>query len=180
MRCISFCRVMRINSLFMCTHQRKVQYTWAVILLTGTSVVMRFIFLCQWSLCSLSLSLAIWCAVVSMPICNIFFHSHISKIFVLQVMWGKASMVDAEKRLLANALEDPDNEHFVLLSDRYLMMLLQILSYYKHYVLSDSNQTLSVLQLCSTAYLWLCLWLPYAVKSQLHRLVHIFLPLVHP
>lgn len=68
-------------------------------------------------------------------------------------MWGKASMVDAEKRLLANALEDPDNEHFVLLSDRYLMMLLQILSYYKHYVLSDSNQTLSVLQLCSTAYL---------------------------
>lgn len=27
-------------------------------------------------------------------------------------------MVDAEKRLLANALKDPDNQHFVLLSDR--------------------------------------------------------------
>jgi hypothetical protein len=26
-------------------------------------------------------------------------------------------MVDAERRLLANALEDPDNQHFVLLSE---------------------------------------------------------------
>ncbi|KAK4785556.1 hypothetical protein SAY86_002245 [Trapa natans] len=34
-----------------------------------------------------------------------------------QVIWGKISMVDAEKRLLANALQDPDNQHFVLLSD---------------------------------------------------------------
>jgi Core-2/I-Branching enzyme len=30
-------------------------------------------------------------------------------------------MVDAEKRLLANALQDPDNQHFVLLSDRYIL-----------------------------------------------------------
>lgn len=29
-------------------------------------------------------------------------------------------MVDAEKRLLANALKDPDNQHFVLLSDRLI------------------------------------------------------------
>ncbi|GKA34202.1 PHD finger protein ALFIN-LIKE 4-like protein [Tanacetum coccineum] len=36
---------------------------------------------------------------------------------VYEVDWGKISMVDAEKRLLANALEDPDNQHFVLLSD---------------------------------------------------------------
>lgn len=28
-------------------------------------------------------------------------------------------MVDAEKRLLANALEDVDNQFFVLLSDRF-------------------------------------------------------------
>lgn len=28
-------------------------------------------------------------------------------------------MIDAERRLLANALGDPDNQHFVLLSDRY-------------------------------------------------------------
>ncbi|KAG6480221.1 hypothetical protein ZIOFF_063701 [Zingiber officinale] len=33
------------------------------------------------------------------------------------VAWGKISMVDAEKRLLANALQDKDNQHFVLLSE---------------------------------------------------------------
>ncbi|KAJ0250992.1 hypothetical protein HA466_0133950 [Hirschfeldia incana] len=34
-----------------------------------------------------------------------------------EVTWGRTSMVDAEKRLLVNALEDPDNQHFVLLSE---------------------------------------------------------------
>ncbi|XP_023006929.1 uncharacterized protein LOC111499571 isoform X1 [Cucurbita maxima] len=34
-----------------------------------------------------------------------------------QVVWGKITMVDAERRLLANALQNPDNHHFVLLSD---------------------------------------------------------------
>ncbi|KAE8056689.1 hypothetical protein FH972_013437 [Carpinus fangiana] len=34
-----------------------------------------------------------------------------------QVIWGKISMVDAERRLLANALQDLDNQHFLLLSD---------------------------------------------------------------
>ncbi|XP_058113559.1 glycosyltransferase BC10-like isoform X2 [Magnolia sinica] len=34
-----------------------------------------------------------------------------------KVSWGKITMVDAEKRLLANALLDTDNQHFVLLSD---------------------------------------------------------------
>ncbi|KZV49009.1 hypothetical protein F511_09605 [Dorcoceras hygrometricum] len=34
-------------------------------------------------------------------------------------IWGKISMVDAERRLLANALKDPDNQHFVLLSDSF-------------------------------------------------------------
>lgn len=38
----------------------------------------------------------------------------------MKVAWGKISMVDAEKRLLANALQDTDNQHFVLLSDRCL------------------------------------------------------------
>ncbi|XP_057434593.1 glycosyltransferase BC10-like isoform X2 [Lotus japonicus] len=33
------------------------------------------------------------------------------------VSWGSFSMVEAEKRLLAHALIDPDNEHFVLLSE---------------------------------------------------------------
>lgn len=37
----------------------------------------------------------------------------------MQVGWGQISMVDAEKRLLANALQDADNQHFVLLSDRF-------------------------------------------------------------
>ncbi|KAH7573988.1 hypothetical protein JRO89_XS03G0235500 [Xanthoceras sorbifolium] len=34
-----------------------------------------------------------------------------------KVAWGKISMLDAEKRLLAHALLDPDNQQFVLLSD---------------------------------------------------------------
>ncbi|XP_042441523.1 glycosyltransferase BC10-like isoform X1 [Zingiber officinale] len=48
---------------------------------------------------------------------------HVSPIFVgrdirsEKVVWGKISMVDAERRLLTNALQDPDNQHFVLLSD---------------------------------------------------------------
>ncbi|KAI9097641.1 hypothetical protein K1719_025412 [Acacia pycnantha] len=33
------------------------------------------------------------------------------------VGWGSISTVEAERRLLANALLDPDNQHFVLLSD---------------------------------------------------------------
>ncbi|CAL1415123.1 unnamed protein product [Linum trigynum] len=48
---------------------------------------------------------------------------HVSRYFVNrdirseQVIWGKISMIDAERRLLANAMQDPDNQHFVLLSD---------------------------------------------------------------
>ncbi|XP_073150035.1 glycosyltransferase BC10 isoform X2 [Henckelia pumila] len=48
---------------------------------------------------------------------------HFSRYFVNreirsgEVEWGKISMVDAERRLLANALKDQDNQHFVLLSD---------------------------------------------------------------
>lgn len=48
---------------------------------------------------------------------------HVSPIFMgrdirsAKVVWGKISMVDAEKRLLANALQDTSNQHFVLLSD---------------------------------------------------------------
>ncbi|CAI5461663.1 unnamed protein product [Closterium sp. Yama58-4] len=34
-----------------------------------------------------------------------------------EVRWGGISMVDAERRLLAAALEDPDNQHFALLSE---------------------------------------------------------------
>uniref|UniRef100_A0A1J3JPH7 Glycosyltransferase BC10 n=1 Tax=Noccaea caerulescens TaxID=107243 RepID=A0A1J3JPH7_NOCCA len=34
-----------------------------------------------------------------------------------EVVWGRISMVDAERRLLANALRDPANQQFALLSD---------------------------------------------------------------
>ncbi|KAF8404540.1 hypothetical protein HHK36_009427 [Tetracentron sinense] len=43
---------------------------------------------------------------------------HVSRYFVdrdirsKKVVWGTVSMVDAERRLLANALQDPDNQHF--------------------------------------------------------------------
>lgn len=48
---------------------------------------------------------------------------HFSRYFINReihsdtVDWGKISMVDAEKRLLGNALKDPENQNFVLLSD---------------------------------------------------------------
>ncbi|XP_047330648.1 glycosyltransferase BC10-like [Impatiens glandulifera] len=48
---------------------------------------------------------------------------HFSRYFINReirsekVDWGTISMVNAEKRLLANALKDRDNQHFVLLSE---------------------------------------------------------------
>ncbi|KAK1685299.1 hypothetical protein QYE76_046147 [Lolium multiflorum] len=48
---------------------------------------------------------------------------HVSPLFIGRdvhsdkVQWGTISMIDAERRLLANALQDIDNQHFVLLSD---------------------------------------------------------------
>lgn len=35
-----------------------------------------------------------------------------------QVVWGEATMVEAERMLFAAALQDPANQRFVLLSDR--------------------------------------------------------------
>ncbi|XP_039060266.1 glycosyltransferase BC10-like isoform X2 [Hibiscus syriacus] len=35
----------------------------------------------------------------------------------IQVAWGESSMIEAERLLLANALDDPTNQRFVLLSD---------------------------------------------------------------
>lgn len=37
----------------------------------------------------------------------------------MQVKWGEISMVEAERRLLANAFQDPNNQHFVLVSLRH-------------------------------------------------------------
>ncbi|GJN01820.1 hypothetical protein PR202_ga19120 [Eleusine coracana subsp. coracana] len=63
---------------------------------------------------------------------------HVSPLFVgrdihsEKVTWGKISMVDAERRLLANALQDSDNQHFVLLSDSYSVILfrVELISFY--------------------------------------------------
>ncbi|KAG1364156.1 putative glycosyltransferase BC10 [Cocos nucifera] len=49
--------------------------------------------------------------------CLEFYHKVELKSTCSNVVWGKISMVDAEKRLLANALQDTENQHFVLLSD---------------------------------------------------------------
>ncbi|XP_010277197.1 PREDICTED: uncharacterized protein LOC104611714 [Nelumbo nucifera] len=67
---------------------------------------------------------------------------HVSRYFVdrdirsEKVVWGKISMVDAERRLLANALRDPDNQHFVLLSDSCVP--LHTFDYVYNYLL-DTN-----------------------------------------
>lgn len=37
----------------------------------------------------------------------------------VQVVWGESSMIEAERLLLATALEDPANQRFALISDRY-------------------------------------------------------------
>ncbi|KAL8152329.1 hypothetical protein V2J09_010089 [Rumex salicifolius] len=50
-----------------------------------------------------------------------------------KVVWGDISMVNAERRLLANALRDTDNEHFVLLSDSCVP--LHDFDYVYHYLL---------------------------------------------
>lgn len=57
--------------------------------------------------------------------CNLFYSNLFQLVFnFFQVAWGMTSMVEAERRLLANALLDPDNQHFVLLSDRYFCCLI--------------------------------------------------------
>ncbi|PSS20755.1 Xylosyltransferase [Actinidia chinensis var. chinensis] len=67
---------------------------------------------------------------------------HFSRYFINReirsdkVVWGKISMVDAERRLLANALKDPDNQHFVLLSDSCIP--LQEFDYVFNYLM-DTN-----------------------------------------
>ncbi|KAG7965806.1 hypothetical protein I3843_08G018900 [Carya illinoinensis] len=50
-----------------------------------------------------------------------------------RVVWGEISMVDAEKRLLANALLDPDNQQFVLLSESCIP--LHGFQYVYHYLI---------------------------------------------
>ncbi|KAK8679641.1 hypothetical protein V6N13_145085 [Hibiscus sabdariffa] len=51
------------------------------------------------------------------PLWDMFFRRLLRRNYPMQVAWGKISMVDAEKRLLAHALLDPNNQQFVLLPD---------------------------------------------------------------
>lgn len=41
----------------------------------------------------------------------------------LQVGWGEATMIEAERLLLSAALQDPLNLRFLLLSDRYFIYI---------------------------------------------------------
>ena len=43
---------------------------------------------------------------------------------LVQVVWGESSMIEAERLLLAAALDDPANQRFVLISDRYLVFTI--------------------------------------------------------
>lgn len=97
---------MKANSLSMYMHRRKNRYMSAPILLVETSTVNRY-----------GAYLMIWINTSSLY--DTFLVASADWFFdFFQVTWGKVSMVEAERRLLANALLDPDNQHFVLLSDR--------------------------------------------------------------
>ncbi|KAL4653386.1 hypothetical protein ACB092_01G299100 [Castanea dentata] len=55
----------------------------------------------------------------------------------IQVDWGEASMIEAERRLLKHALDDPYNERFVFLSDSCIP--LYNFSYTYDYIMSTST-----------------------------------------
>ncbi|KAL6002057.1 hypothetical protein ACLOJK_037505 [Asimina triloba] len=50
--------------------------------------------------------------------CPLFYGRQLSR--SIEVVWGESSMIEAEKLLLEEALEDPANQRFVLLSDSFL------------------------------------------------------------
>lgn len=54
-------------------------------------------------------------------------------------------MVDAERRLLAHALQDIDNQHFVLLSDRYVLWFAFV---HLYFIVYSFNSTLMCVYSC--------------------------------
>ncbi|CAI0552985.1 unnamed protein product [Linum tenue] len=56
------------------------------------------------------------------------------------VQWGTATMVDAERRLLANALLDWSNERFILLSDTCIP-IFNFTTIYNYLIISSWNQS---------------------------------------
>ncbi|XVF26084.1 hypothetical protein REPUB_Repub13aG0269500 [Reevesia pubescens] len=57
----------------------------------------------------------------------------------IQVVWGESSMIEAERLLLATALEDPVNQRFVLLSDSCVP--LYNFSYVYKYLMASSRSS---------------------------------------
>ncbi|KAL7177061.1 hypothetical protein ACSBR2_030397 [Camellia fascicularis] len=57
------------------------------------------------------------------------------------VQWGRATMIDAEQRLLANALLDISNERFILLSETYIPLFNFTTTY--TYLLNSNHSFLS-------------------------------------
>lgn len=51
---------------------------------------------------------------------------------MVQVGWGESSMIEAERLLLGEALGDPANQRFVLLSDRFSSSVYTVRSCSKH------------------------------------------------
>jgi len=68
------------------------------------------------------------------------------------VVWGKISMIDAEKRLLANALEDADNQFFVLLSDRFGFLIMNNFLFERFFYHTEIS-IYSLSQLCSASFI---------------------------
>ena len=64
-------------------------------------------------------------------VCSVFEHvlfpAYMNSVLHFQVLWGESSMIQAERLLLAAALEDPANQRFVLLSDRLVFSNLVVL-----------------------------------------------------
>lgn len=60
----------------------------------------------------------------------------------LQVVWGEASMIAAERLLLASALEDSSNQRFVLLSDRSVASKIDCLLVFYIFNLLDNVYSL--------------------------------------
>ena len=86
---------------------------------THSDEVYIFPWLISLCACSSSYHYTLVCANTAINHWSILLITSLVNSLYIQVIWGKISMVDAERRLLANALHDPDNQHFVLLSDRW-------------------------------------------------------------
>ncbi|KAL8097739.1 hypothetical protein AgCh_030745 [Apium graveolens] len=68
---------------------------------------------------------------------RLYYQRYLANLSSYQVDWGGSSMIDAERILLRHALEDPNNERFLFLSDSCLP--LYNFSYTYEYIMSTST-----------------------------------------